>query len=66
MITIKNFDTRNTLSAYTLGDVCSFYLRNNNISSSKTFSSLTLKHIFVAINKSPHFLFPQSHQQLLA
>ena len=31
MITIKNFDTRNTLSTYTLGDVCSFYLRNNNI-----------------------------------
>ena len=36
MITIKNFDTRNTLSSYTLGDVCSFYLRNNNIPNLKT------------------------------
>ena len=31
MTSIKKFDTRDTLSTYTLGDVYAFYLRNNNI-----------------------------------
>ena len=28
MITIKNYDSRNSISTYALGDVCAFYLQN--------------------------------------
>ena len=62
MITIKNFDTRNTLSSYTLGDVCSFYLRNNNIPNLKKLKQndskredikLYKKALRTAIRKNP-------------
>ena len=31
MAIIKNYDSRNTLSTYALGDVCSFYLHGGSL-----------------------------------